>query len=312
MLLAAHVRQHQRPQVRAHVPHEHLHLAPHAHHPVDHLQRTGGVRADEPVREVEQEAPVRRAQHAQNERLRQPRAVLLRVAQAHVHDRPRVAHAALGRAGDARKRRVLRRNALLLHRNPHARDDLVHRNAVEVEALAAGEDRRGELLRLRRRQDEHDVGRRLLQRLEQRVERARREHVHLVDDVDAVAAHLRRVLHLLAQVADLIDAVVARRVDLQDVKAALLRERAARRALPAGIAVFRVLAVHRAGEHLRRGRLARAARAAEQIRMRDAPAHHLRAQRLDHCLLSHKILKPRRTVAAVQRLIAHVSASISC
>ena len=295
----------------AHIAHKHLHLPARAHHAVDHLKRADRVRADEPVREFKQEPLVRRAQHLQNQRLRQARAVLLRVAQAHVQDRPGVAHAALRRARDAGKRRLLSRDPALLKRHAQPRDDLVRGNTAKVKALAAGEDRRRELLRLRRRQNEDDVGGRLLQRLEQRVERALGKHVHLVDDVDAVAARLRRILHLLAQVADLVHAVVARRVDLQDVQAALGGKRSARRALPARLAAVRIFTVHRAREHLGRRGLARAARAAEQIRVRDASAHHLAAQRSDDGLLPHKVVKPRRTIAAVQRLITHISASIT-
>ena len=88
-----------------------------------------------------------------------------------------------------------------------------------------------------------------------------------------------------------------------------LRPRPAGVARAAGIAVLRVFAVDRAREHLRRRGFARAARAAEQIRMRDAPTRDLAAQRFDHSLLPHKILEPRRTIAAIQRLIAHFVAS---
>ena len=294
----------------AHVAHKHLHLPPRAHHLVDARQRARRVRADELVGKAEQEAPVRRAQHALHQRLGQATLVLLRVGQAHVHDRPRVAHTSLRRAGDARKRRILRADAAIGKRHAQAFDDLRGRDAPEVEALATGEDRRRELLRLRRRQDEDDVGRRLLQRLEQRVERASGEHVHLIDDVDAVAACLRRILHLLAQVADLVHAVVAGRVDLQNIQARLRGERKARRAFAAGIALLGMLAVDCAREYLRRGGLARAARAAEQVGVRHASAHHLAAQRADDGLLPHKILKPCRAVAAVQRLIAHKSSSV--
>ncbi len=82
------------------------------------------------------------------------------------------------RAGDAGKRRVLGLNMAFLQRDAQPPDDLVRGNPPEVEPLAAGKDRRRELLRLRRRQNEHDVSRRLFQRFEQRIERALREHVY--------------------------------------------------------------------------------------------------------------------------------------
>jgi len=59
---------------------------------------------------------------------------------------------------------------------------------------------------------------RFLQRLEQRVERRLREHVSLVDDVNLERPQRRGKVHLLAQVADLVDAPVRSRVDLDEVE----------------------------------------------------------------------------------------------
>ncbi len=44
-------------------------------------------------------------------------------------------------------------------------------------------------------ENEHDMLGRLLQRLQQRIERRNREHVNLVDDVDLVATAGRRIIH---------------------------------------------------------------------------------------------------------------------
>ena len=293
----------------AHVAHKHLYLAPLAHHFVNQRQRARRVRVDQLIRKSKQKTLVRRAEHTQHKLLRQPAVFFLCVGKAHVHDRPRVAHAAFRRAGNARKRRVFGLNLSLLQRDMQPLDDLVRRNAAEIKPLAAGEDRCREFLRLGCRQNKHDIGGRLFQRLEQRVERALGKHVYLVNDIHAVAPRLRRILHLFAQIADLIHAVVAGRVDFQNIEAVFLRQRLAGGTHAAGIAVFRMLAVDRAGKYLRRRGFARAARAAEQIRMRDTSAHNLAAQRFDDRLLTYKILKPRRTIAAVQRLIAHLSAS---
>ena len=62
-----------------------------------------------------------------------------------------------------------------------------HRNAAEIEALAARYDRCGELLQLCRGKYEYNVRRRLLKRFEQRIEGALRQHMHLVDDINAVS-----------------------------------------------------------------------------------------------------------------------------
>ena len=95
------------------------------------------------------------------------------------------------------------------------------------------------LLGLGRREDELHVLRRLLDQLEQGVEALRRDHVRLVDDVDLVARRRRREERPLAQVAGVVDATVAGRVDLDDVDAAraAAREVAAALALTARVGV---------------------------------------------------------------------------
>ena len=75
------------------------------------------------------------------------------------------------------------------------------------------------------REDELDVLGRLLDELEQRVEALRRHHVRLVEDEDLVAVARGGEDRALAQVAGVVDAVVARGVDLDDVeRAAAARE----------------------------------------------------------------------------------------
>ena len=78
---------------------------------------------------------------------------------------------------------------------PQARHHGLGGDAAEIEALAARVNGLGHLLGIGGGQDEHHVTRRLLQRLQQRVEGGRREHVHLVDDVYLVAPARRRELH---------------------------------------------------------------------------------------------------------------------
>ena len=66
-------------------------------------------------------------------------------------------------------------------------------------------------------EDELHVPRRLLQRLQERVEGALGEHVHLVDEVDLVARHHRLVARALDDLADVVDAGVGGGVHLQHV-----------------------------------------------------------------------------------------------
>ena len=57
----------------------------------------------------------------------------------------------------------------------------------------------------------------LFECLEQRVERAGREHVNLVDDVHLSLALRGQELHRFSDFTDLFDAVIARTIDLEDV-----------------------------------------------------------------------------------------------
>ena len=98
----------------------------------------------------------------------------------------RVAHRPGGLAGHQGQGRVGHLDALRLRDLTQPGDDLPQGYQLEVVPLDTGKDGRGQLLRIRRGQEELDVARRLLQRLEQRVERGAAQHVDLVDDVDFV------------------------------------------------------------------------------------------------------------------------------
>ena len=98
------------------------------------------------------------------------------------------------------------------------RDHGLGGDATEIKSLAAGMDGLGNLLRVGRRQNEHHMARRLLERLQQRVERCHREHVDLIDDVDLVAPARRRELHAVDDLlTDVVDAGAACRIELVDV-----------------------------------------------------------------------------------------------
>ena len=105
------------------------------------------------------------------------------------------------------------------------------------------------------------VRRRLFQGLEKRVPGRRRELVRLVDDVDPIATFAGSVRDLVAQVANVVDAAVGGRVDLDQVQRATVQRRQTQRAGVARIAVVGVLAVDGAVQDARDARLARAARA---------------------------------------------------
>ena len=172
--------------------------------------------------------------------------------------------------------------------------------------MGARADGADDLVRLRRREDELDVRRRLLDDLQQRVEALRRDHVRLVEDEDLVAVPRGRERRALAQLTGVVDAAVARRVDLDDVEAA----RAAARQLDARVAhaargVGRVPSVFCAQLRMRarmraRRRLAAAARAGEQVRVVDLAAAQRLPQRRGDVVLADHLGEGLGPVAAVQ------------
>ena len=145
-------------------------------------------------------------------------------------ERPeRVAEAPLGRAGDHRGCCIGQLDALLIRNARDYAGDLLERGALEVEAVAAVDDRRRDLVRLGRGKHEDDVRRRLLERLEEGIPCRGREHVRLVEDVHPPPAADRRERDVLAQLADVVDGVVRGGVHLDHVERGAGRDRLAPR-----------------------------------------------------------------------------------
>ena len=208
----------------------------------------------------------------------------------------RVAHAPFRRTRDERQCGVGRVEPLGLGDLPELLHDRRGGDRTELEDLRPRQDRVRNLVQLRRCHHEDDVRGRLLDRLEQGVERLRGELMDLVDDEDLVAVAGRRDgepgdHHL----ADVIDTRMAGRVDLEDVEVPPLRD------LHAGIADAARLrrgplhTVQRLRENPRRRRLTGATRAGKHERMRDAAAGNCIAQRARHGLLADDLVKPLRT-----------------
>ena len=234
----------------------------------------------------------------------------LAVRERRVEQRQRVPEAPVGRAREEPERVGLDRvgrHLLLLEDPPERLADLGARDGPEVEALAAREDRRGQAPRLRGGEDEDDVRRRLLQGLQERVERRLREHVDFVDDVDLAPPAGRRVARVLAEGPHLVDPAIRGAVDLEHV------ERAARRHLAAGLALGAgdgtagapPLAVQAHREEPRRRRLAHAPRAGEQVRVGDALLREGVLERPDDRRLADHRVEGQRSPAPRENLIAH-------
>src|SRR5215472_1451688 len=94
----------------------------------------------------------------------------------------------------------------------------LNRYASEVVSLAAGKNGGKDLLRIGSRKQKLHMFGRLLESFEQGVEGRRREHVDFVDNVNFEFSAGRSVLARLAKLSHLLDAIVARAVDLENIQ----------------------------------------------------------------------------------------------
>ena len=175
---------------------------------------------------------------------------------------------------------------------------------AELEVLGPAADGGQDLLGVGGGQHEDHVGRRLLERLQQRVGRRRREHVDLVDDVDLLAAR-RAEGGPGHQVAHGVDAVVGGGVELVDVERRAPGDLHARRADTARLAVVEVGAVEGLGQDAGRRGLAGAPGAAEQVGVGHPAVPHGVAQGQDHVVLAAHLGERRRTEAPVEGLVGN-------
>ncbi len=222
-----------------------------------------------------------------------------------IEQRKAVAQRAVGSAREHVDGLVLERDALGAEDRAQLAGDLLGREALQVELDAARQHRHRQLLRIGGREQELDVRRRLLERLQERVERALREHVHLVDEIHLVAAARRRVLRVVDQLAHVVDAGVAGGVDLEQVDEAARVDLAARAALAARGRCRPLLAVQRLGEDARDRRLADAARPGEEERMVQPARIERVRERAHDVLLSDQLGEAARTPFARKGLIRH-------
>ena len=223
-----------------------------------------------------------------------------------VGQRQRVAHAAAGLAHEQPHRPGVDRELLLHEDAREVRGEPRRWHELEVVALAARQDRVRELVRLGRREHERHVRRRLLERLQQRVEGLGREHVDFVDDVDLLAQHGGLVPHRLRELADRIDAAIRGAIHLEVVDGAALVDRVAGRAgVARPLRRVRREAVQRLPDDPCERGLAAAAGAAEQERVMDAPRRERVAERARDVLLPDNLAECRRAVLTCEDEVRH-------
>ena len=264
---------------------------------LDREQRAGGVAVDDGVAEAEERRLLDRADelhHVLDGDLLAGRRAQL------VEHRDPVAEGSAGTAGDHRERGVGRVDLLAVADASQRGDQLAQPRALEHERLAARAHREQHLRDVGGAEDEDEVGRGLLDELQQRVPGRIGELVRLVDDVDLVRPLGGLQQRPLADLAHVVDPALRGRVHLDHVERHPVRDRArdARigielRARPAG-------RVQRLREDARHRRLARSARPGEEVGLSHLPRPDRVPQRPHDRLLPDHILEGERPVGAIQ------------
>ena len=214
-----------------------------------------------------------------------------------VEERERITHCPVGFLCDDVHGIFTHRNFLLGSDVLHVAHHVLNADAVEVVGLAAGKDGGEYLVFLGGGQDEDGMCRRFLKSLEESIEGRLRQHVHLVDDIYAVAAHLRRDAHLVGQCTDVVDRVVGCCVQLVYAVRTPFGERAAGLAFSARFELRPgIAAIDGLGEYPGRACLAHAARAAEEVCMCKLAALYRVLERACDVLLSQQRLEAVRTI----------------
>ncbi len=181
----------------------------------------------------------------------------------------------------------------------------LRRHVFQRELQAPRQDGRRQLLRVGGGQDELDVGRRLFQRLQQGVEGVAGQHVHFVDQVDLEAPATGRVLHVVEQLAGILDLGAAGGVDLDQVDETPFIDLAAHRTLAAWRGGNARLAVHALGDDTRDGCLAHPTGTGKQVGMVQALVVQCVDQRLEHVGLPNHFAEGARTPFTCKNLITH-------
>ena len=180
---------------------------------------------------------------------------------------------------------------------------ILRQDALEGIPLAPGENGGRDLVKLRGGQDEHQVGRGLLQNFQQGVKGGGGQHVDLVHDVDPLLHIGGSVDGFIPQGPDLVHAVGGSGVQFQHVQKAAVFQPHTAGTLAAGVTVYRVLTVDGLGQNFGAGGLSGAPGAGEEVGMGGAALRHLLLQRFSDVFLPDDIGEHLGPPFAVQRLI---------
>ena len=134
-----------------------------------------------------------------------------------IEKRQRITDRTFGRTGDGSDRLGLGVDVLTLADSRQMAGKLVSRHPPQIKSLASRQDGDRNLANLGGGEDELHIVGRLLKCLQQRVEGALRHHVDLVDDIDLEAGRDRAVPDPFDDLARVVYAGVACRVNFQNI-----------------------------------------------------------------------------------------------
>ena len=123
-----------------------------------------------------------------------------------------ITHSSVSLMSDHMQRLIIYRHSLILSHHAQIQHNILDSDPVEVICLATRKNRRQDLMFFRSGENEYGMCRRFLQSLEKSIEGGLREHVHLVDDIDAIPAYLRRDTDLIHKGLDVFHSVVGSRI----------------------------------------------------------------------------------------------------
>ncbi len=269
---------------------------------VDDVEDVGNVSVKNGRGDPEHDLPIGHAQNAQHALVRD---VPVRAGQDLVEQAQGVPDAALGLPGDEGEAFGRHRRSFPPAELVHMMGDVPGADPPEVMLLAARQDGDGDFVGLGGGEQKQDMVRRLLEGLQQRVERRRAEHVDLVDDIDLATAAGRHIPDVVAKVADMVDAVVRGPVDLENVDGTPGGDLQARGADVAGNRRRPLLAVHGFGKDTGDGGLARAAGTGKEDGVGDAVRTDGVCQGAGDVGLPDHILEGLRTVFSCENQIGH-------
>ena len=222
-----------------------------------------------------------------------------------IEHRFRIAKAAFRSARDGMRCRRLQRDFFFSGDELQVLRDQVRRDPVKIESLTAAQNRWQNFLRLGRRENKLHMLGRLFQRLQKRIKRRRRQHMHFVDEINFVTALGRSISNVLPQLAHVFHTVIARAIDLDHVETVACRN------LPAVIAfsAWRDRRSFDAIERLRqdaRGRcFADAARPDKEIGVGEPVLRDRVFQRARHVRLPDQIVKSLWSIFSGENLVTH-------